>query len=59
MSNPNSLLASLDSPSSTAVEQLSNHVILQYVHQNQDVPGVASPNVMPSNTEAHSAPTPT
>ena len=59
MSNPNSLLASLDSPSSTAVEELSNHVIFQYVHQNQDVPGVASPNVMPSNTEAHSPPTPT
>ena len=59
MSNPNSLLASLDCPSSTAVEELSNHVIFQDAHQYQDVPGVSSLNGLNSNTEVQNPPTQT
>ena len=59
MSNPNSLLALPVCPSSSAVKEPSNHAFFQDAHEHQDVPGVASPDVMPSNTEAHSPPTPT
>ena len=59
MSNPNSLLAPPVFPSSSAVEESSNHAFCQDAHEHQDVPDVASSDVMPSNTEALSPPTPT
>ena len=57
MSNLFSLLALPVCSSSTTVEEPTNHVISQDAHELQDVPGAPSPNLMPSNAEAHSPPT--
>ena len=60
MSNPISPpLASLVCPSSTAVEEPSNHVFLQDVHEFQDPPGVSSLNGLTSNTGVRNPPTQT
>ena len=59
MSNPNSLLALPVCHSSTAVEEPSNHVSLQDVHECQDPPGVSSLNGLNSNTEVQDPPTQT
>ena len=57
MSNPNFLLASLNCPSSTAVEEPSDHVFLQDFQEKQDMPGVSSLSGMTSVTEARNPPT--
>ena len=59
MSNPISLLASLDCSSSAAVEELSNHALAQDAQQYQDAPGVSSPIGLNSNTEVQNPPTQT
>ena len=59
MSNPISLLASLDCSSSAAAEEPSNHVLAQDAQQYQDAPGVSSPSGLNSNTEVQNPPTQT
>ena len=59
MSNPNSLLALPVCHSSTAVEEPSNHVFFQDVHECQNPPGVSSLNGLNSNTEVQNPPTQT
>ena len=57
MSNSISLLAFPVCPSSTAVDESSNHVVFQDLQENQDMPGATSRSGMTSITEAHNLPT--
>ena len=59
MSSSNSILALPDCLSSTAVEEPSNHVFFQDIHEYQGLPGTSSPNGLNSNTEIQYPPTQT
>ena len=57
MSNPTLFLAPPHCPSSTAVEEPSNHAPFQDIVENQNLPGVSSPKGLDSNTEVQHPPT--
>ena len=59
MSNPTLFLAPPHCPSSTAVEEPSNHAPFQDIVENQNLPGVSSPKGLDSNTEVQHPPTQT
>ena len=59
MSNSDSFLALPNCPSSTAVEEPSNHVFFQDTHEYQGLPGNSSPSGLNPGTEVQNPPTQT